>query len=125
MYKRQEYKEGEEYATLYIGNEDVIEDVRVLAKGIYLTRDLVNSPASDMMPQDISHTMQELSKEHKAKFTEIVGDDLLKENFPTVHLVGRASCHKPRLLELNWGDKSAPKLTLIGKGVCFDAADWT
>lgn len=121
QYQFSEYKEGEEYATLYIGNEDVIEDVRVLAKGTYLTRDLVNSPASDMMPQDISHTMQELSKEHKAKFTEIVGDDLIKENFPTIHLVGRASCHEPRLLELNWGDKSAPKLTLVGKGVCFDS----
>ena len=67
-----------------------------------------------MMPQHVSKAMQALANEYGAQFSEIVGDDLLNENFPTIHMVGRASEHAPRLLELNWGDESAPKLCLVG-----------
>jgi leucyl aminopeptidase len=58
--------------------------------------------------------------QHGAKFKQIVGDDLLKQNFPAIHAVGRASTRAPRLIEITWGKAGAPLLTLVGKGVCFD-----
>ena len=64
--------------------------------------------------------MQELGKAHKARVKVIVGDDLLKQNYPMVHAVGRASARAPRLIDLVWGNESDPKVTLVGKGVCFD-----
>lgn len=121
QYQFTKYKEEEERATLYINDEAVVNEAIVMAKGVTLTRDLVNTPAGDMMPEQLSAAMQTLAAEYGAQFSEVVGDDLLKQNFPTIHMVGRASDHAPRLLELNWGDESAPKLSLVGKGVCFDS----
>ena len=121
QYQFTKYKDEVERATLYINNEAIVNDVTALAKGVTLTRDLVNTPAGDMMPEHLSLAMQTLASEYDAQFSEIVGDELLKENFPTIHMVGRASNHTPRLLELNWGEESAPTLCLVGKGVCFDS----
>lgn len=124
QYQFSEYKEDKEnenHATLYVDDEAIIDDVTTLAKGVVLTRNLVNTPASDMMPEQLSIAMQALAREYDAQFSEIVGNELLSENFPSIHMVGRASDHAPRLLELNWGDESAPKLSLVGKGVCFDS----
>ncbi|MFL0796980.1 MAG: leucyl aminopeptidase family protein [Cellvibrionaceae bacterium] len=115
------YKEAADRATLYIDDDSVVNDALALAKGVTLTRDLVNTPAGDMMPEHLSETMQKLAREYSAQFSELIGDQLLDQSFPTIHMVGRASCHAPRLLELSWGDESAPKLTLVGKGVCFDS----
>ena len=95
--------------------------ISALKDAVYLVRDMVNTPASDMMPADISKQAQLIAKQHGAKFNEIVGDDLLKENYPTIHMVGRASVNQPRLIELNWGKKNHPAVVLIGKGVCFDS----
>jgi leucyl aminopeptidase len=83
-------------------------------------RDLVNTPTEDMGPQQLADVIKQLGKSCKAKVREWVGDELLKANFPTIHAVGRASHRAPRLVELNWGKASDPKLVLIGKGVCFD-----
>ena len=83
-------------------------------------RDLINLPANHMMPEHLSQELQTLASEYKADFNEIVGDELLTQNFPTIHAVGRASDHAPRLLSLTWGDPEDNKLTLVGKGVCFD-----
>lgn len=121
QYQFTEYKSADEQATLFVNDKEVTEAVIALAKGVALTRDLVNTPAGDMMPEHLSQSMQTLATEYGAQFSEIVGDDLLEKNFPTIHMVGRASDHLPRLLELNWGDESAPKLCLVGKGVCFDS----
>lgn len=121
QYQFTEYKAAVNQATLYIDDKTIVSDVIALAKGVTLTRDLVNTPASDMMPEHLSKVMQELAAGYGANFSEIIGDDLIKENFPTIHMVGRASDHSPRLLELNWGDESAPRLCLVGKGVCFDS----
>lgn len=95
--------------------------VQRLAAATALTRDLINMPAADMMPQHLAAVMQDLAKRYKARFSQIVGDTLLKKNYPTIHTVGRASEHPPRLLDLRWGDASHPKVTLVGKGVCFDS----
>lgn len=108
-------------AILSIDNEWVFNEASRLVEGTKRVRDLVNTPASDMMPQDMSASVQSLATEFGATFKEIIGDDLLTENYPMVHAVGRASVHAPRLLDLIWGNPDHPKVTLVGKGICFDS----
>ena len=98
------------------------EDVSRIAEGVTLARDLINTPANDMGPAELEDAARALGKQHGAKFRSIVGDDLLKQNFPLIHAVGRAADVKraPRLIELRWGKPGDPKVTLVGKGVCFD-----
>jgi leucyl aminopeptidase len=93
--------------------------LEAIAAGETLTRDLINTPASDMGPPDLEDAARALAKNFKAKIHVITGDDLLKENHPLIHTVGRAADRAPRLIDLTWGT-SGPKLTLVGKGVCFD-----
>ncbi len=84
-------------------------------------RDLVNTPTCDMGPEQLADAVKILGKEHRARVREWVGEALLRNNFPTIHMVGRASHRPPRLVELTWGKASDPKLVLVGKGVCFDS----
>ncbi len=91
-----------------------------MIEAIFMARDLITTPSSDMGPAELAAAAQALAKTHKAKFSVIVGDDLLKKNYPMVHAVGRASTRAPRLIDLVWGRESDPKVTLVGKGVCFD-----
>jgi leucyl aminopeptidase len=93
--------------------------LETIAAGEFLTRDLVNTPAADMGPQELEEAFLALAQAHGATARAIRGDDLLAQNFPMVHAVGRASDRAPRLLEMHWG-KTGPRLTLVGKGVCFD-----
>jgi leucyl aminopeptidase len=90
------------------------------AAGTFLVRDLVNTPASDLGPAEIAAAARKLAKAEGAKLTEIVGDDLIEQGYPAIHAVGRASSRPPRLIDLRWG-RSGPKVTLVGKGVCFDS----
>ena len=83
-------------------------------------RDLVNTPTEDMGPQQLEDVARAIADAHGAKFTSIVGDDLLEQNLPAIHAVGRASHRAPRLLRIDWGDASHPHAVLVGKGVCFD-----
>lgn len=87
----------------------------------FLVRDLINTPASDMGPAELADAIAAVADRFSARCTCIEGDALLAENYPAVHAVGRASARAPRLVDLLWGDESAPKLTLVGKGVCFDS----
>lgn len=114
-------KETSEARTLFISDSDELKEYEAFISSIYLTRDLINTPASDMMPENMSAQMSELANEFNAEFSEIVGEQLLAQNYPTIHAVGRASVHPPRLLELRWGADDAPAVTLVGKGVCFDS----
>jgi leucyl aminopeptidase len=91
-----------------------------VAKGVFLARDLVNTAANDLGPDALEEAARVLAKQYKAKVSVISGDALLAKNFPMIHAVGRASDKAPRLIDFSWGDKSAPKVTLVGKGVCFD-----
>ncbi len=91
----------------------------MIAKAEGLTRDLINTPASDMGPAELEKAALTLAKEFKSKAKVVKGDDLLKHNFPMIHAVGRASDRVPRLIDFSWG-KRGPKITLVGKGVCFD-----
>lgn len=84
-------------------------------------RDLINLPANALGPEDIAKVVATVANNHNANFNQIVGKDLLKENFPAIHTVGRASVREPRLLELTWGEEHHFKLAIVGKGVCFDS----
>lgn len=90
------------------------------AKGTILCRDLINTPTNDMGPGDLADAARALGRAFKARVRVIEGDQLLKKNFPAIHAVGRASDRAPRLIDLTWGPANAPKVTLVGKGVCFD-----
>lgn len=92
--------------------------LQVIAAGEALTRDLINTPAADMGPEDLEAAALALAARHCARAEVTRGDDLLG-GFPMIHAVGRASTRAPRLLDLRWGD-TGPRLTLVGKGVCFD-----
>ncbi|MGF7008882.1 leucyl aminopeptidase family protein [Aminobacter sp. BE322] len=91
-----------------------------LADAIFLVRDLVNTPTNDMGPSALEAAVRTLAARHGAKVGVILGDELLDKNFPMIHAVGRASADAPRLIDLTWGREAAPKITLVGKGVCFD-----
>jgi len=94
--------------------------LRRAAQATYLVRDLVNTPTNDMGPDELEEGVRSLARRHKAKVSVVKGDDLLARNFPMIHAVGRASDKAPRLIDMVWGDRNAPKVTLVGKGVCFD-----
>ncbi len=91
-----------------------------LVRAVNQGRDLINTPAGDMGPKALHGEAQKLAETHGAEFKAIVGKDLLKQNYPMIHAVGRAAHQKPRLLEIIWGDKSNPSLALVGKGITFD-----
>lgn len=101
------------------GDVDMTEITR-MAEAAALARDLINTPANDMGPDELALAAQALAGKFGATYTCIVGDDLLKQNFPLIHAVGMASARAPRLIDITWGDASHPKVTLVGKGVCFD-----
>ncbi|WP_432817368.1 leucyl aminopeptidase family protein [Sulfitobacter sp. JB4-11] len=90
-----------------------------LATGEALTRDLINTPAFDMGPDDLEQAARDLAETHGANIEVIIGDALLEQNFPLIQTVGRAADRAPRLIDMRWGD-TGPTLTLVGKGVCFD-----
>jgi leucyl aminopeptidase len=94
--------------------------VERLAAAVFLARDLANTPAGDLGPEKLADETARVAKAAGARHHVIVGDDLLAENYPTIHAVGRASARAPRLVDIVWGDPAAPKVTLVGKGVCFD-----
>ncbi|MDX2202125.1 MAG: leucyl aminopeptidase family protein [Hyphomicrobiaceae bacterium] len=94
--------------------------VAAIIDAVWLGRDLINTPASDMGPQEIEDATRGVAQRFGAEVTSIVGDDLLAQNFPMIHAVGRASPRAPRLIDLRWGRPGAPSLTLVGKGIAFD-----
>ncbi|EBA05898.1 leucyl aminopeptidase family protein [Sagittula stellata] len=108
-------------ANRYLVAPDGVDAARIetLAEAEYLTRDLVNTPASDMGPEALELAARDLADRFCASIDVTTGDALLDHNFPLIHAVGRASAQAPRLIDMRWGD-AGPKLTLVGKGVCFD-----
>ena len=108
-------------ASLQIDPSAKVTDALGLADAVKLVRDLVNTPAEDMGPAELSDIVREHAEQFGAEFDEWVGDELLAQNFPAIHAVGRAATRAPRLLELNWGNPKHPRLAIVGKGVCFDS----
>ncbi|KIZ40917.1 MULTISPECIES: leucyl aminopeptidase family protein [Rhodopseudomonas] len=97
-----------------------IAAIERIAAAAMLARDLINTPSNDMGPEELSSAAQLLAQRFGATFDCIVGDDLTRKNFPLIHAVGVASARAPRLIDFCWGDPTHPKVTLVGKGVCFD-----
>ena len=121
-YRFDRYRPGRKAATLpRLVCPEGLDAARLIsmAEAEALTRDLINTPAEDMGPEELEAAFLALAGEFGAETQVIRGDDLLAQNFPMIHAVGRASPRAPRLLDLHWG-KKGPKLTLVGKGVCFD-----
>ena len=99
----------------HVGYEEVIR----LVTATYLVRDLINTPSNDFGPDELEFSARKVASLHKAKLTVISGA-ALKHGFPMIHDVGKASPRQPRLIDFSWGSTRAPKVTLVGKGVCFD-----
>ena len=94
-------------------------DLARMAEAAYLARDLINTPSNDMGPQELEAAARDVAARFDTSFNCITGEELAK-NFPLVHAVGMASSRAPRLIDFSWGDPAHPKVTLVGKGVCFD-----
>ncbi|HET9936941.1 MAG TPA: leucyl aminopeptidase family protein, partial [Methyloceanibacter sp.] len=97
-----------------------LDEVLALAEALYLGRDLINTPANDMGPAELEGAARELANAFDGSIKVTEGSGLLSDNFPMIHAVGRASTRSPRLIDLRWGSERAPKVTIIGKGICFD-----
>ena len=119
-FARYHKQDGKELRLELSGNVDGADLSRIV-EGVYLARDLINMPANDMGPAELEQAARTLADRHGASMRAVEGDELITENFPLIHAVGRAAARAPRLIDMTWGDPSAPKITLIGKGVCFDS----
>ena len=120
-YRFDRYRPGKPFGPALLRLPDGVDGARMLAMatGEFLTRDLINTPASDMGPDELEQAFTALATRFGATTTIVRGDDLLAQNFPMVHAVGRAATRAPRIMDMRWGT-SGPKVTLVGKGVCFD-----
>lgn len=107
-------------ARFVLTDPDVASDLGAISKGVTLARDLINTPANDLGPAELSKATQSLANQYGASFSEIVGEDLVSQNFPLIYAVGQGSDRIPRLIDFTWGDPEHPKVTLVGKGVIFD-----
>ena len=98
--------------------------ITAAAEATYLVRDLINTPALDMNPQSLAEAAQKVADRFGADCSVTVGEALVEQNYPMIYAVGQANSHSstqaPRLIDLRWGETDAPKVTLVGKGVCFD-----
>ncbi len=110
-----------EAATLELPATEATRRGALVGETSNATRDLINTPAEHLGPAELAEAVRLAAKAHGARFKQTVGDALLKAGFPAIHAVGRAAEREPRLIELTWGDVKHPKLTLVGKGVCFDS----
>ena len=113
-------KEKAEPPRLVIGEDEDAAALDREAEAIHLLRDLINTPPQHMGPASIEAAVQTLAQTYDADLSVVVGDDLLKENYPMVHAVGRAGPEAPHIMELSWGNPDHPELALVGKGVAFD-----
>lgn len=107
-------------AVLVLDPASDLGEAAALLEASLRVRDLVNTPTQDLGPDELEAEAATLAQRHGAAIRVIKGNALLRENFPAIHAVGRASHRAPRLIELSWGDPAHPRLAIVGKGVCFD-----
>ena len=119
-YRFTPYKKRERAPQLVAPSDVDVSKIERLASAVTLGRDLINIPANDLGPEALEAAVRALANRYAADVSAIRGDDLLIQNFPLIHAVGRAAAQAPRLVECVWGRKDAPKVTLVGKGVTFD-----
>jgi leucyl aminopeptidase len=122
-YRFNRYRRSDRECARLLVDEATRARVSSLANAATLTRDLINTPTQDMGPAELAAAVSALAARHGAEYREWVGDALLRDNFPTIHAVGRAATPEraPRLAMLTHGDAAAAHVVLVGKGVCFDS----
>ena len=91
-----------------------------IAEGVFITRDLINTPANEMGPEALERAARRIAERHGSQVEVTTGEALVEANLPLIHAVGRAGPEAPRLIDLHWGNADGPAVTLVGKGVCFD-----
>jgi leucyl aminopeptidase len=120
-YRFDRYKTSEaREAKLALAEGAGVRRAAAVAEAICLGRDLINTPARDLGPAELAEAVQTVAERFDADCRTLVGEDLLREGYPAIHAVGQASPRAPRVVDLRWGEASAPRVTLVGKGVCFD-----
>ena len=122
QYQFDRYKAPKAPPRILVLREQDLTDVLIEAEAIFLVRDLINTPANDLGPKELADIVAKIANEHGAEFKQWVGEELVQGNFPAIHAVGRAAASHaaPRLISLVWGKEDNPRVTLVGKGVCFD-----
>ena len=119
-YNTSSISKSESNVRLNVDDPLLRDDVCNIASGCALAIDMINQPANIMNPEKMSSEIFKISKKFNANTKEIVGDELLKHNFPLIHAVGRAGEYEPRIIDMKWGNSNDPKITLVGKAVTFD-----
>lgn len=120
-YRFDRYRKRDAKAVTLVPPDGVdVADLSRIATGVTMARDMINTPANDMGPAELHEASRLLAERHDAWIEAVTDDELLLKNFPLIHAVGRAAARPPRLIDLRWGDPKHPKVTLVGKGVCFD-----
>lgn len=119
-YKQDQPQDAAPQIHLYVKDLQDLKETRRIADACAMSRDLINIPTNDMGPDALEQAAHALAGAYGAAFNTVRGDALLEQNFPMIHAVGRASDKAPRLIDFTWGKASDPKVTLVGKGVCFD-----
>jgi leucyl aminopeptidase len=121
LYRFTRYRKAEERKiALELAQSLDRDELERVVEGVTLARDLINTPANDLGPVQLEEAARILAARHNATIDSVVGDDLLARNFPLIHAVGRAADQAPRLIDMTWGEAGHPRITLVGKGVCFD-----
>jgi len=121
-YRFERYKKARNGREAELATPDGVDGSRLarIAEGVFLTRDLINTPANDMGPEALEAAARKIAERHGAAIEVTTGGALIEANLPLIHAVGRAGPQAPRLIDMRWGDESSPTVTLVGKGVCFD-----
>ncbi len=121
-YQFERYKNAKrEPARLLVGSEEEATRLASFESAITLVRDLINTPAADMLPSHLAAEAEQLAESYGAECSVVLGDELLDRNLCAIHAVGRAAADEPRLIDIRWGDPTHPQVVLVGKGVCFDS----
>jgi leucyl aminopeptidase len=124
-YQFTRYRKGKALAAKLVVPKGVdADELARVAEGVFLGRDLITTPPNDMGPEELANAVRDLAKKHGARFSVVAGEALLKQNYPLIHAVGKGSERAPRLASFTWGRADAPKVTLVGKGVCFDTGGY-
>lgn len=106
---------------LVVEDDSLVRHTLAIARSIYLVRDLINTPANDLGPKELSEVIIQTAIKFSCSTRELVGEQLVAEGYNAIYAVGAGSSRPPRLIEFRWGDPDKPSITIIGKGVCFDS----
>lgn len=121
QYEFDRYLEKKHVPNRLVISDEAMNELGNIINGLFLTRDLINTPTNDMGPEQLAEVAKELAIEYGANFSQVLDEELLDKGYRTIYAVGMAAENRPRLIELTWGNEDAPAVTLVGKGVCFDS----